>query len=121
MHRPVPRARLGATALLVCLALAPACYHYRAQVPDVAGAPSTEYAGEVVWSLVWGLVQQNPQIDNCHGQALAEVRVTTNFGFTLLTVATLGLVAPAKVEWRCAKPTVVPGVIHVPGDSATRG
>jgi len=120
MNRSVLRVRVGATVLLLCLALASACYHYRAQPLGVAGAPATEYTGEVVWSLVWGLVQENPRIDNCQGQGLAEVRVTSNFGFALLTVVTLGLAAPAKVEWRCAKPKPPTGVIRVPADSGTR-
>ena len=119
-NQPGRLARVSAKGLLLWLALSSGCYHYRAQAPDIAGAPATEYSGEVVWSLVWGLVQENPRIDNCNNQPLAEVRVTTNFGFALLTVVTLGLAAPAKVEWRCAKPAVTPGVIRPPADSAGR-
>ncbi len=117
MNASVARIRSSAIAAVLCVAIVSACYHYRAQPPGPAGMGSTDYAGGVVWSFVWGLVQQNPQIDNCQGQALAEVRVTSNFGFALLTVATLGLAAPAKVEWRCAKAQPRGGEIRLPGDS----
>jgi hypothetical protein len=85
--------------------LATGCYYYRAQAPGAAGVGVTEYQGEVVWSLFWGLVQENPQITNCQGQGLSEVRNTTNFGFALLTVATLGIASPQRVEWKCAPAT----------------
>jgi len=117
MNASVVRVRSATLAVLLCLAIGAACYHYRAQVPEAAGAPATEYVGDVVWSFVWGLVQENPRIDNCQGQALAEVRVTSNFGFALMTVATLGLVAPARVEWRCAKAQPTGGEIRLPGDT----
>jgi len=120
MNRSALHVRIGATVLLLYLALMSSCYHYRAQPMGVGGAAGTEYAGEVVWSLAWGLVQENPRIDNCMDQGLAEVRVTTNFGFALLTVVTLGLAAPAKIEWRCAKPKPPTGVIRVPSDSGPR-
>lgn len=109
---------VSATALLFCSA----CYHYRAvpaqpiseEEPGGAPALATEYESETVWALAWGLVQNRPNIDNCEGQGLAEVRVTTNLGYTLLTIATLGFASPARVEWRCAKATPAPEPIGRP-------
>jgi hypothetical protein len=92
-------------AALLCGVLITGCYHYRAQAPGAAGIGSTEYNGEVIWSLAWGLVQENPRITNCQGQALSEVRQTTNFGFVLLTVLTLGFASPQQVEWKCGPAT----------------
>lgn len=117
MNRYSLRIRAAAMGVLVSVALIAGCYHYVAKVSEAAGPPATEYTGEVVWSLAWGLVQQNPQIGNCQDQPLAEVRVSSNFGFVLLTIATLGIAAPAKVEWRCAKAKPAPGVIRPPRDS----
>lgn len=108
----------GCIVVVICLGLNVGCYHYRALVPQAAGPPATEPKSEVVWSFIWGLVQENPRIDNCQGQPLAEVHVTSNFGFALLTVATLGLAAPVRVEWRCAKAQPRPGVLRVPTDPA---
>ncbi|WP_158624980.1 hypothetical protein [Corallococcus terminator] len=38
-------------AAVLCLALAPACAHYRVQAPGHAGSGATEPEGEVLWSL----------------------------------------------------------------------
>jgi hypothetical protein len=98
----------------LCLLLLAGCYYYRAQGPGAAGRGVTDYEGEVVWSLAWGLVQTNPRVANCQGQALAEVRTTNNFGYVLLTVVTLGFVSPQRVDWRCASPTPSEGGLRVP-------
>ncbi len=114
----VPKWGLIVSTILLVL-FASACYHYRA-IPQrpasdtaVGGARglATELEGEIVWALAWGLVQEAPRIDNCQGQDLAEVEVTSNLGFALLTIVTLGFLAPVKVEWRCGKPTPTDSVI----------
>ena len=49
---------------------------------------------------------QNPQTviaENCESNALDEVRVSTNFGFALVTVLSLGIWQPIEVNWRCAE------------------
>ncbi|NOK17822.1 hypothetical protein [Corallococcus carmarthensis] len=98
---------------LLCLALGSACAHYRVQAPGAAGAGATEPKGEVLWSLGWGLVQERPRVDNCQDQALAEVTQSTNEGFALIGVLTLGLAMPQQVEWRCAKAQPTPGDLGV--------
>lgn len=104
--------------LLLTSFLLSGCYHYRAAARQPAGEDAVggsrgvaASGGEVVWSLLWGAVQETPTIDNCQGEDLAEVTVHTNLAFSLLTVATVGLVAPAEVEWWCAKPDPAPGEI----------
>jgi hypothetical protein len=89
--------------VVLCLA---GCYHYRLTPvgPDHEPIPpATEPESVTVWSFGWGLVSQ-PLIRpaNCQGNGTAEVTTTTNFGFALLTVVSLGVVAPLEVEWRCA-------------------
>ncbi|RKG97596.1 hypothetical protein D7V97_34115 [Corallococcus sp. CA053C] len=96
-------------AAVLCLTLSSACAHYRVQAPGHAGAPATEPEKEVLWSLAWGLVQEKPTVDNCQGQALAEVTQSTNLGFALISVVTLGIAMPQQVEWRCAKAQPSPG------------
>lgn len=73
-----------------------------------------DHEGEVVWSLARDLVQTNPRVANCQGQALAEVRNTTNLGYVLLTVVILGFVSPQRIDWRCASPTPSEGGLRVP-------
>jgi hypothetical protein len=87
--------------LLVLIMLVPGCYHTRVLVnnPD----PATEYQSEVTTSYFWGLVQNNPVAKDCLSNRIDEVRVSTNFGYLLVSVATLGIVVPMQVEWRCAK------------------
>lgn len=108
--------RIALLVSAITLVIGQACYHYRAvpvqpiteDEPGGAPAAATEYESETVWALAWGLVQERPDIDNCEGQGLAEVRVTTNLGYALLTIATLGFASPARVEWKCAKATPSP-------------
>lgn len=96
-----------AGAALVCLMLLGGCYRYRTHAPEVVDG--TTPRGETVWSLAWGLAQEVPEVDNCRGQGLADVTVVDNFGYSLLTVITLGFVSPKRVEWTCAPPGVSEG------------
>lgn len=98
-------------AALLCLTLASACAHYRVQAPGAAGTGATEPEGEVLWSLLWGVVQEQPRVDNCQGQPLAEVHQSTNLGYALVSVLTLGIAMPQRVEWRCAKARPEPGTL----------
>ncbi|RKH52803.1 hypothetical protein D7X55_21315 [Corallococcus sp. AB049A] len=104
-----------AAAVLLWVGLSSGCAHYRVQAPGAAGASATEARSETLWSLGWGLVQERPRVDNCQDQALAEVTQSTNLGFALISVLTLGLAMPQQVEWRCAKAQPTPGDLGVLG------
>lgn len=81
------------------------CYHVR--VNTAAYDPSTTYQSETVHTLFWGLVQEDVIASNCDSlkiKGLDEVRVTTNFGYSLITVLTLGIWCPTQIEWKCSKP-----------------
>lgn len=101
--------RVATLALLGTLLVGQACYHYRLSPPDPS--PETEWRGRTVHSLFWGLVQQNVEADNCLDDVIDQVRVTTNVGFALLTIGTLGFWAPVRMEWRCASIEPPPGEI----------
>lgn len=91
--------------LLVLVTGLQSCYHYR--VLTTISDPATEYQQKVVWSYCWGLINnpQNLTVPNCPGTSgLDEVRVTQNIGSLLLTVVSLGIVAPVRIEWKCHKP-----------------
>jgi hypothetical protein len=68
-----------------------------------ATSPATTLEKRTVWVSFWGLNQTNVNASNCLGPGLAEVKVHTNLGFALITVATLGFFQPMTVEWRCAR------------------
>lgn len=92
-------------AYLVILLILPflsGCYHYRVTAPDPD--PATEYESRVAHSLFWGLVQSRDiSADDCLSNALDEVHMTTNLGYSVISVATLGIWMPMNVQWRCAK------------------
>jgi hypothetical protein len=82
------------------------CYHYR--VINTINEPGTEYRDTVVRSYLWGLVNkpQDFHVPNCTDTcaAIDEVVFSKNFGQSLLTVITLGIVSPVKIQWKCHKP-----------------
>jgi len=98
-------------ALLLLLSLNQGCYHYR--VSSANFDPSTGYSKKTVHSYLWGAVQKRTNgIDvvtaNCdllNINKLDEVRVTNNFWYALITVATLGIWCPVQIEWKCSKPS----------------
>ena len=56
------------------------------------------------WSYLWGLVQPKDINPNCDSRSnhMNKVAVKTNLGFTFISVVTLGIVMPQRVEWCCA-------------------
>jgi hypothetical protein len=91
--------------MVLALSLCQGCYHTR--VTTSKFDPSTGYQKKVVHSLFWGLAQHDVIATNCDSlklKSLDEVRISTNFGFALITVATLGIWCPLQVEWKCPKP-----------------
>lgn len=83
------------------------CYSYKVATH---AQPGTEVSKTVTaHSFFWGLVQKPAQIhtpvcDSLQVNGMAEVTVKTNFGYALITVATLGIWSPVKVQWKCSKP-----------------
>ena len=114
--------RLSSIPLLLLIVtvtcLGPGCYRYR--ISTTKFDPSTTYVKKTAHSFFWGLVQKRERgVDvvaaNCDSlglNSLDEVRVTTNFGFALLTVATLGIWSPMTMEWKCPKPCAREGEIR---------
>lgn len=72
-------------------------------------APKTDdIRSQCVVSWLWGL--QDPQISApCDGQGVEFVSVQTNWVYSLCTVATLGIVSPAVVKYRCSGLPVIEG------------
>lgn len=87
--------------VLILLPVQAGCYHYRVIVPEPD--PATEYERRTVHALFWGLLQTDVPASDCLSNAMDEVRVTTNFGYLVASVATLGIWVPLDVQWRCAK------------------
>jgi hypothetical protein len=77
------------------------CYHYRLAPQNVTAA--VRVPKKTVHSLAWGLVQTNLDDQGvCMGNGVTDVVVTTNLGFILISVVTLGIWVPQQVEYACA-------------------
>jgi hypothetical protein len=76
------------------------CYHYR--ILSTVSDPATEYQKKVLWSYCWGLVDSPQQyvVPNCDRNAIDEVRITTTLGYSLISIATIGIVCPVNIEWK---------------------
>ena len=101
--------------LLVATFFFSGCYTYRIATEAQAGVePSKQITAH---SLFWGLVQKpkdyihTPICDSLGVNGLAEVTVRTNFAYSLVTVITLGIWSPVKVQWRCGKPCKKTGTL----------
>lgn len=98
------------TWMVFCISttvLLSSCYSYRVGTLAQKG---TEVNTQVAHSFFWGLVKKpkdilTPLCDSIQSTGMAEVTAKTNFGYALITVVTLGIWAPMKLEWYCGKPT----------------
>jgi hypothetical protein len=82
------------------------CYTARVATHAQAG---TETSGQTVHFFLWGVIQSpkrvtTPICDSLGANGMAEVTVKNNFGYSLITVVTLGIWSPTRLEWKCAKP-----------------
>jgi hypothetical protein len=91
--------------LLLCLLLiSTGCYRYEVLRNDEP--ISTDMQTRRVYSFFWGVAKSKStyKVGNCaEGNGLQRVIIRTNFGGTLVTFLTLGIVAPMKVQWECSK------------------
>jgi hypothetical protein len=79
--------------------------------PQAGSAPPS--GRKTIHTLAWGLVAQNAVADNCaKSKAMDEVRVNSNFGYSLVNVATLGFWSPTTVEWKCSSPREQSGMVN---------
>ena len=98
----ITRHRLAVMCLSLLLVLQAGCYHYRVYGKEVP--VGSEAKQETLWSSVWGTRQQNINTDaTCLRNPTAEVTMSSNVGYALLTVLSLGFVSPMDVAWKCAK------------------
>jgi hypothetical protein len=98
------------------------CYRYHLLAPEPD--PIVTACQRTVHALAWGLITHDTRTTHCEGavpdsvasacrqgNAIDQVRVSSNFGFTLLTIVTLGFWSPVELKWHCAKPVEGPGEI----------
>lgn len=79
------------------------CYHVRT-VADSQVQRDPNPRDTIVYVYFWGLKQPAIIAAGCVSGTLQEVQTSTNLGYALLTVMTLGIVCPIEVKYVCAKP-----------------
>jgi hypothetical protein len=69
------------------------------------------YKKKIATSYFWGIVNKPRSIIDtaCGKSGLSEVKITSNIGYSLLHVVTLGIVHIVQVEWKCQKEPPVIG------------
>ncbi|MGI9546573.1 MAG: hypothetical protein ACR2MM_05025 [Flavobacteriaceae bacterium] len=70
-----------------------------------------EACEKTTWSFAWGLVEPVPIDPDCRTGTMTKVRSRWNLGFALISVASVGIVIPQRVEWDCAPDDRGPGEI----------
>jgi hypothetical protein len=93
------------SALLLTLIFS-SCYTARVAT---RAQPGSEVAHQNVNFFFWGVIQSpkrinTPICDSLNVNGLSEVMVKNNFGYSLITVVTLGIWSPTRLEWKCSKP-----------------
>lgn len=92
--------------LTIALGLS-SCYSYRV---GTYAQPGTDASKPITANcFFWGLIKSpkditTPLCDSLQVNGMAEVTMSTNFGYALITVATLGIWSPIKVTYKCGKP-----------------
>jgi hypothetical protein len=93
---------------MICLVMVsittPGCSKYTVTTTENNPA-DVAYKKKVLTSLWWGKID-NPQrlADSCGNAGLDEIKISTNIGYSLLHVVTLGFLNKVKVEWKCHQP-----------------
>ena len=78
--------------------------------------PGTEWKSKTLKSFAWGLWRQDLPVTNCrlaNGQrfGIEEIRIGRSLPQMVITLLTLGFVAPATVSWRCCRPPSPSGTL----------
>jgi hypothetical protein len=108
MKNPVVFFKNTSAVFLISFAvMLSSCYSYRIATHAQAGTEASKPIR--VNSFFWGLVQspkeiRTPICDSLGVNGVAEVTVKNNFGYSLITVVTLGIWCPVKLQWKCSKP-----------------
>ena len=88
--------------LVAALLLLESCAYHRLAVKNPNPADQTYHPVNST-ALGFGAIEELKIAKKCETNLLSEVRVRTSLGQALITVLTLGLVQPSRVEYRCSK------------------
>lgn len=79
--------------------------------------PGTEWESRTLYSYAWGLWRQdlpvrNTRLSNGQRLGIEELRIGRTLPQMLITLITLGAVAPLSVSWRGCRPPVQSGILE---------
>jgi hypothetical protein len=94
-------------SVLVIALVTSGCWTHRAHVPSPVTSAGPDSLPVTTWSFLWRSNEARPSPE-CVSEALQEVTVRQKWGFSLIRAVTLGLVAPATFDRRCAAPLIDP-------------
>lgn len=94
------------------LGLLAGCVTYPLDVPKPNFEATVHTTGGTAY--FWGLIEPKLVAEACTGGpgAIGFVRARDNLGYDLLSVVTLGIVKPMKLEYRCAAARISDGDIE---------
>ena len=59
---------------------------------------------QVMTAYFWGKINKPQRLaDSCGNAGLDEIKISSNLGYSLLNIITLGCIHIVKVEWKCHK------------------
>ena len=99
--KPLPLKRLLSFFLPFLLFSNFGCYQYKLLQTDASTSTLSET--KQVYSYFWGIRSPRIETTNCGTNGFDRVVVRTSVGNSLVTILTLGIVSPMKVQWECAK------------------
>ena len=90
--------------VIISVSVFPGCSKYTVTTTQSAPA-DIRFKNKVAASYLWGIINKPQSIvdSTCGTAGVSEVKVTSNFAYSLLNVATLGIVHVVKLEWKCQK------------------
>jgi hypothetical protein len=83
------------------------CSTYTVTTATRTPADEMYFNKRVIASYFWSTLNVPPRlVDSCYGNntGYSDLRITTNWGYSLLHVVSLGSVSLLKVQWICQKP-----------------
>ena len=89
------------TCVVLLITASGACAHFR--VAPQGSVTSTIEQKRRVHAIAWGALEPRIEPPNCNGNGMASVTVRITALDVLATIGTIGFLAPATVEWTCAK------------------
>lgn len=101
--------RLKTLSMLSGIMMLSSCYTFKIATKAQSATDELQTTTVHTYSLFWGAVNKHqtmptPNCDALGSLGMAEVKVKTNFGYALITVATLGIYCPMEVVYKCSKP-----------------